>query len=165
MVSTFQNLLWSAEIEMVSLGIPRKLTKKRVQRAFMVCRRLQLNTLIFNQCYADINWVLKLGAIFVSIGGFYFFISFFHIHPYQATANLSVVVPVFVGFSVLYGKAFRLPDRFEALKDKIAVISARLIWGSFEAKKQIVSVPNLSIRVGEFHVLERNSTLNFIDFV
>ncbi|CAG7817463.1 unnamed protein product [Allacma fusca] len=59
MFSTFQKLLWSAEIEIVSLGMPRKLTKKRIQRAFMVCRRLQLHTQLFNQCFADINYALK----------------------------------------------------------------------------------------------------------
>ena len=71
-------------------------------------------------------------------------------------------------YSVLYEKAFAVPDEFETAKKAMlmGITSSRLgLVCRAHVKRCLRSVPNAEIRVGSFHTFERLSTPIFVDFI
>ncbi|CAG7824181.1 unnamed protein product [Allacma fusca] len=165
MLSTFEKIHWAARIQIASLGLPRKLTKSRVEKAFNLCRRLQLTTQMFNKCFANINFCCKAVSATVSLWSFYFVFRYIDLHPYISYVTLMIGLECVLGIVIMFDKAFRLPEQNKELKGKIVVISSRLPLGSVIIKKKIQSVPNLGFMDGSFSLLARNSSPTFVNFV
>ena len=71
-------------------------------------------------------------------------------------------------YSVVYEKAFAVPDGFKAGKKAVLVgiMTSKLgMMCRAYAKRCVRSIPNAGIRVGSFHTFERLSTPIFIDFI
>ena len=72
-------------------------------------------------------------------------------------------------YTVVYAKALLVPALFD--KARVAILqrlSRHRKMGKFEKavmQKQLISIPPLGIKVGEFHVLERTSIPVFLDYV
>ena len=66
-------------------------------------------------------------------------------------------------YTVIYEKAFKIPELFE----QVAVSALLHLRGDRRDvfRRQIQSIPRTGIKVGNFHKMERESTLIFMDFV
>ena len=94
--------------------------------------------------------------------------------PFTAIFAAYVHIAVMFVYSLMYEKAFTIPENWRKVKSQLRV-SANLSTikkyrfsvggkaGQFQ--KEIQRIPEIEVKVGDFHMLERESTPNFIMFV
>ena len=129
-------------------------------------RNLQLYVKWFNKAHCYVIFLLKLCSITMCILNGYAAIAHFSEHPVFGTMYYALLVDMTLLYSIVYEKAFQIPNQFTQAVQEIWV---HLPKGG-DRKRQAVakylrSIPKLGIKVGEFHTFERTSTPVFIDFV
>ena len=126
-------------------------------------RTLQLYVSMVNNvnCYLVFTW--KLLSISVCIITGYAALAHFSEYPIFGVMYYVILFDVTFIYTVIYEKAFKVPQMFEE-----ATASALLRMRGKQVcvfRRQIRSIPRTGIKVGQFHKMERESTLIFVDFV
>ena len=127
---------------------------------------------LFNNVYAYIIFTWKLIALVFAIVTAFFAIRYNIEYPLTAIFASYIHVALMFIYSLIYEKAFTIPENWRRVKSQLRV-SANLSTikkypvqgkaGRFQ--KEIQRIPEIGVKVGHFHVLERVSTPNFIMFV
>ena len=130
-------------------------------------RAIQLLVNMFNFGHRNVIYCIKLLCITLAI-----------VNGYGAIANggsnvvylllaSSTSCDMIFLYAFVYEKAFAIPDGFERVKHALVAESRGLRWA--QSKKillrQVRSIPSVGLRVGDFHVLERESTPVLVDYV
>ena len=127
---------------------------------------------LFNHVYSFIVFTWKQMALFFGIFTAFFAIRYNIKFPLTSALAAYVHVGIMVVYSLMYEKAFKIPENWRKVKSQLR-ISANLstikqypVGGkSGQFQKQIQRIPEIGVKVGHFHVLERESTPRFIMFV
>ena len=134
---------------------------------YKLFRQYQLWIALFNIANSQGIFLTKLCAISSgNLWGYSALISWDH---FAHGIFSSIIFADTLGlYSVLYEKAFAIPDEFKTAKKAmlIGIRASRLgLIRRAYAKRCVWSIPNAGIRVGSFHTFERLSTPIFVDFV
>ena len=136
------------------------------------CRQLrciQLYIQLLNIVQHDLIFTWKLLSLGISIVSGYAAISHFGDYPIFGFMYCVLFFDSAIIYTVLYAKALLVPGIFK--KAKVAILhrlSRYRKMNKFEnaiIQKQLISIPPVGIKVGEFHVLERTSVPVFLDYV
>ena len=148
----------------IALYRPARL--QRCGRIYKNLRLIQLYVGITNliNCYLIFSWkVLLLG---ISIGTGYAAIAYFRNYPVFGLMYYAIVLNATFIYVFCYDKAFRIPALFQEVTERAMVVTHRENTEASKIfKRQMRSFPRMGIKVGGFHVMERESTMNFIHFV
>ncbi|CAG7725953.1 unnamed protein product [Allacma fusca] len=139
-----------------------------IEESCRLCRHLQLLIHYFNHCFSNVVFVLKLYCLSVSTVCLYFAVKLLHVFPMDSIVNAGFGSIIVIEFVVMYDKAFRIPDGIMEFKKEIERKSSEITTSWKEKlilKKKLAAIPNLGVKVGSFQLLERTSTLIFIDFI
>ena len=81
--------------------------------------------------------------------------------------SLAIACELVVVYAFLYEKAYAIPEGLQHVKRelKVAIHSMGNAPLKNVARKQLESTPSFGLKVGDFHMLERESTPIFVDFV
>ena len=138
-----------------------------IQHSYNSFRSLQLFILLFNTVNRHVIFTGKLLCICVGITSGYAAIAHFKDHLIVGVMYCVLFTNVFLSYSLIYGKGFKVSDTFQRAKNLLR-LNATKNGRSFERKileKQLKSIPAVGIKVGEFHMLERTSTPVFLHYV
>ena len=138
-----------------------------IQRAYKSIRSLQLFICFFNMVNRHIIFTLKLLYIGIGIISGYAAIAHFKDYPFFGIIYYVMFVDVSLIYTVIYEKGFQVSDKFQKAKNLLrfhALVNGR-VGGRKVLEKQFKSIPNVGIKVGEFHMLERTSTPIFVQYV
>ena len=132
------------------------------------CRQLQILIQLFNEGFASHIFAMKIGAISTCIILFSFGIHLVHEHT-KAWMYLITAFDLGATFPALFDKGYAIPRQIDRLKRVVLSMKVkRNCSGRYHRgciAKLFKSIPNLGIKVGSFHQLERMSTLKFLGFV
>ena len=135
-------------------------------------RRLQMYVLLVNIANCYVLFVFKVAAISLAVINGYAAIAHFQHHPMlHRLMNYVVFFDGFACYCLIYQKGFQVPQKFEEVMSKLFLCLQRSRCQQFSGmerkiiERQLRSIPKFGIKVGEFHMLERQSTPNFLDFV
>ena len=138
-----------------------------LQRSYKSIRNLQLFIGLFNQVNRHVIFTGKLLSIGVGITGGYAAIAHFKDYPIFGVMYYVLFVNVLMSYTLIYEKGFNVSDMFQRARHLLR-LHATKNGRSFERKileRQLKSIPTVGIKVGEFHMLERTSTVVFLDYV
>ena len=136
------------------------------------CRELkclQLYVQLVNIVNQDLIFTWKLLSLGVCIASGYAAISHFGDHPVFGIMYCMLFVDSALIYILIYDKAFKVPALFGRAKMLID-LTAGVQGGKQRCqrmilKRQLAGIPQVGIKVGEFHTLERNSIPLFLDYV
>ena len=128
-----------------------------------VLRRLQLYVSMLNNVNCNMIFAWKLMSISGSIVCGYAAIAHFGEHPIFGVMYYFLLVDCTFIYTVLYGKAFKIPQLFDKAASCALLRTRRNRTNGF--RKQILSIRRSGIRVGDFHQMERTSTLIYVNYV
>jgi hypothetical protein len=99
------------------------------------------------------------------IGGFGA-LKLLHKNPTFAAFYSSIFMYGNVVFNLIFNRTYRIPEKVKEIKREMVVDSGK--WRvqpmKGETKRVARSIQELGIRAGSFNVMERESTLIFVDF-
>ena len=125
--------------------------------------------MLFNEGNSYLVFTYKQLCLFVTIFSGFGAIVCFGFNNMFAAFSALLFADIMVVYSVVYEKAFAIPDGVQELKNKLMLLvhGKNMIWRREVEilRRQIRAVPSFGIRVGVFHMMERTSTPIFIDFV
>ena len=139
----------------------------RIQNSLKALRCVQLYVTILNIVNQNVIFTLKLLCLFLSIVCGYATIAHFNEYPIFGVMYFVLFVDASLIYMILYETAFKVPALFEQAKVQLR-LRARAVYGRPERNvldRQIMSIPPVGVKVGNFHMLERTSTPVFLDFV
>ena len=108
----------------------------------------------------------KLLSIGVCIVSGYAAVAHFRDYPVFGLMYYGILFDVALFYTIPYEKAFKIPALFGQVKSLLQVQASAL--GVAErriVRRQGISIRPEGIKVGEFHTLERTSTLVFMNYV
>ena len=178
----FYSLISSSVILQLHLLLPGKLSRvlkalaesaertcgspKKVGKIMRQIRGVQLVVNLFNVGHRQITYCIKLICITLSTVNGYGTIAHggedmvFLLLAVSVTCNLAFF------YIFVYEKAFAIPDGLERVKRAVKVEIRgcnaglkKVVW------KELDAVPLVGLKVGDFHMLERESTPIFLDYV
>ena len=130
-------------------------------------RRTQLFVGLFNRANCYPIFCLKLVCITLCIVSGYSIILHAHESPIFGTISVYIFMVYGSWYTVLYAKAFKVPDMVDNAKKillhRVARIQAKA--SRRQLRRRIRSIPDFGIKVGQFHMFEKLSTPAFIGFV
>ena len=139
---------------------------QKIQRSYSSLRHIQLYVTIINEVnrYMIFSWkCLCMGAC---IGAGYAAIAHFSEYPIFGVMYYLVLFNSTFIFIVSYDKAFGIPELFKEATQTALLRFRRGRREDFNIfKRQMRSIPRGGIKVGDFHVFERESTPIFVHFV
>ena len=139
----------------------------RIRHCYRALRSTQLYATLLNVLHADLIFTWKLLCLFLSIVSGFAALAYFSVHPVFGVQYYAVFFDTSFIYMVIYGKAFEVPQRISKTRNAIRLAANRLKnraeWKMIE--RQVRSIPEVGVKVGEFHVLEKTSTPVFLDFV
>ena len=128
---------------------------------------IQLVVNMFNGGHRNIIYCLKLLCITVSV-----------VNGYGAIAHggKDVVFLLFTScctvdlvffYAFVYDKAFGIPDGLERVRRALTLELRQMRDAKFRRmiQKRLLSIPSVGLKVGDFHMMERESTPIFVDYV
>ena len=121
----------------------------------------------FNTANRHFIFTTKLLTISVGIVSGYAAVAHFKDHLISGVMYYVLFIDVSFIYALIYEKGFKVSDTFQRTKNLLRFHAARH-ERSFERRileKQLMSIPTIGMKVGEFHMLERTSTLVFLDYV
>ena len=128
---------------------------------------MQLYINLLNIVNGHIIFTWKLLSIGVCIVTGYAGIAHFGDYPIFGAMYYAIFWDVALVYMILYEKAFRIPELCNELKALLRVRASQ-IGNKAERNirmRQVMSIPPMGIKVGEFHMLERTSTPAFAHYV
>ena len=128
---------------------------------------VQLLVNLFNVGHQNVTYCIKLLCIAGSIVNGYGAI----VHGREDVVFLlftsCVTFDLVLFYALVYEKAFAIPDGFERVKQALTY-EIQVMQNGRRKKilgKQLKAVRSVGLKVGDFHVLERESTPVFVDYV
>ena len=129
-------------------------------------RKLQLQVQLFNETNALVIFAFKnvlQGAVMIcGASG----LQFFHKNLALSLVNFVVVVQCFLSYGFMYGKGFDVRRKVQRLQ-LMAILELNLQGNGIDGKylqRCVLSARIPGIRVGTFHLLQRTSIPQFVDF-
>ena len=126
-------------------------------------RRLQLYVSMLNNLNSHLIFIGKLTAISLCTLSGYAAVAHFREHPIFGIMYYAILLDTTLIYTMVYDKAFKIPRWFQETTN-FALLHLRGKRRDIFSR-QIRSIPRTGIKVGNFHTMERVSTLVFIDFV
>ena len=154
---TLQTLIESAQVRHV----------KDVEHIFSRLRCLQLYIKLLNTVNGKLIFTWKLLSLGLSIVSGFAAIAHFKDRLIFGIMYYAIFLDAVLIYALLYEKAFKVPELFDKLR-KLLGRQAGRHGTRFERKfvqRQVMAIPLLGIKVGEFHMLERMSTPMFFHYV
>lgn len=111
--------------------------------------------------YLIFTW--KLLSITVCILSGYSAVAHFEEHPIFGVVYYFMLIDVTFIYTVIYEKAFKIPQLFDQARAYALLHRRGKRRDAF--RREILSIPSTGIQVGNFHKMERASTLVFVHFV
>ena len=151
----------------LNLCLKYRATRSRISgNIYKSLRQTQLYVGIVNEINCFLIFSCKLLHITVSIGTGYAALAHFGDHPIFGVMYYLIFINAAFTYIFCYDKSFTIPALFERAAQRGMFVTCGVkSQASKIFKRQIRSIPRLGIKVGEFHLMERQSTLNFIHFV
>ena len=124
---------------------------------------------LLNIVHQDLIFTFKLLSLGICIVSGYAAIAHFGDYPIFGVMYCVLFFDSAIIYMVVYAKALLVPALF--VKARVAIqqrLSRHRKMKKFEnaiIQKQLISIPPVGIKVGEFHVLERTSIPVFLDYV
>ena len=140
----------------------------------MECRKLQLLLKLFNESNGWIVFCLKQEWMYGSIILAFSAVRHFSRNYLLGAFNATIAFYAVTCYCVIYDKAFRIPRYMENIKGSILTTIVAQASLSREVKvrtekdiliRRMRSILSPAVSVGHFAAMERNSSLNFIDYV
>ena len=138
-----------------------------LRHALKSLRCLQLYVTFLNLVNRNVIFTFKLFCIGSCIVTGCAAISHFEEYPIFGVMYYVLFFDALRIYVLLYEKGFKVPTIFEQAKGKLMLRSSKGL-GKAERnmlKRQLRAIPSMGIKVGEFHMLERNSTPVFLHYV
>ena len=162
---TFVLFIYKFETNISTLS-HRTGNRRTLQRTYGSLRHIQLYISVINDVNRYIIFSTKVMLLCVSIGAGYAAIAHFSDYPIFGVMYYIIVIQASFLYTVSYDKAFKIPGSFkEATKQALLRLCGGNHGDMHILKRQMLSIPPVGIKVGEFHVLERQSTPAFVDYV
>ena len=143
-----------------------------LEQTYNALRCLQLYVQLVNILNRNLIFTWKLVGVGVSIIAGYAAIAHFKDHLVFGLMYYVIFFDTSLSYILIYGKAFKTPALFkQAVHFALEIVGAeqdRKILKAIKLKvlaRQLRSIPEMGIKVGEFHTLERTSTPVFVDYV
>ena len=138
-----------------------------LRKAFSGALRVQLYTQFLNKINRWYVEALKVTTIGAAITHGYIGIRFGHSNPIVPLFCAFIHFACFTAYCGVFQRAHRLRDMQKVLKRKILTASGRCKNRCFRSEmlKATAALQCKGLQVGSFHEMERNSALNYIDFV
>ena len=147
-------------------------SKAHPHRDDQTLRNLQLHVNLFNTIHRHIIFSYKMVCLAISITCGYAAITSLADNPIFGTMYCVLFSENAAIYSLIYQKAFSVPNRFQEAKRKalikVQTAAYTAVLTKFEKmvlQRKIRSVQSAGIKVGEFHTLERISTPMFIHYI
>ena len=134
---------------------------------YIALRCVQLYIALLNVVNSKLIFTWKLLCLGMCIMSGYAAIAHFSDHPVFGIMYYALFTEGSIIYAVMYEKAFKVPDLIvkTIVECKLRVQGVTNIPVRNVLNRQLKSVPAMGIKVGEFHVLERTSTLVFLHYV
>ena len=138
-----------------------------VERTFRLLGELHLLVTLHGLGNRQSIFGQKLVSMSLAIMGLFFFIRLVHIVPLVSLTFLLLSVDGLIYYSVMWDDACEMPRLTAELTAQLKVRIHNYCSGNGKEylRRRLASVPSLSVKVGSFREIERNSTLLFFDFV
>ena len=135
--------------------------------AYNNLRRQQLYMTLLNTVNQNIIFIWKLFSIGLSIVCGYAAIAHFQDHPVFGLMYYVIFMDASLIYMLMYEKGFKVPDAFHNAKSTLRLRSSWYgrthQWKILD--RQLMSIPEVGVKVGDFHMLERASTPVFLHYV
>lgn len=135
--------------------------------AYRDLRYLQLYVTLLNTVFESVIFTWKLVSIGAGIVCGYAAIAHFQDYPIFGVMYYVIFMDGSLTYMFIYEKGFKVPDMFHRAKNLLRLHSSRCgrtrQWQILD--KQLMSIPSVGIKVGNFHTLERTSTPVFLNYV
>ena len=132
-------------------------------------RCLQVYTVILNEVHRHIIFMLKVAFLGVCIVCGFTAIAHFGDHPAFGTLYYMGVADAMLMYGVVYRKAFKVSALFKDAVNACTLgmqLNLKLPKGEKGRwRRQLRAIPQLGIKVGDFHVMERISVPVFVNYV
>ena len=141
--------------------------EERLQKSYVVCKRLHLLVRIQNNAFAVVAYLCKMVGLTVSTLHIFFAIILADVAPPDSIANAVMSVVVIATRLGIYDKAYRVLDGISKLKKEI-LKNSRQIQSKQSRKvvqKAVRGIRHEGIRMGGFYNCERQSTFIAVDFI
>ena len=144
-----------------------RLTPLNASRIIGQIRVIQIVVNLFNLGHRNVIYALKLACIGLASVNGYAAIAWGTDNVIFTMLASVIANNVIFFYGFVYEKAFAIPDGVKNVKRKlrVQVQACRNVRTRKYLCRRIDSVPSLGLKVGEFHVLERESTPIFVDYV
>ena len=138
-----------------------------LERYYKSIRCLQLFIKFFNILHCDMIFTWKLDSICISIISGYAAIAHFKENPIFGIMYYVILFDASLTYSLIYEKGFKVPHTLEKVKNLLQLSTSktgnrtqRQIIG-----RQLMSIPPVGIKVGDFHMLETTSATAYLNYV
>ena len=137
-----------------------------VMEVYAAAKILHLCMRIYNLGTAGIIFSHKIGCLASSIFGFYFLIRLMFTQP--AATCLVFFLFAFNSmafYTIMWENSSLIPVMFGLLRAETDVVASAQLKDRAYLKRVSRSIPNIGVQVGGFRIIERDSSLIFVDFV
>ena len=139
----------------------------RMRATYKSLRYLQLYVPLFNAVHQNLIFTWKLLSIGTSIVSGYAAIVHFQDYPVIGVMYCVLLINASLIYMLLYENGFKVPEKFHKAKSTLRLRgSGRGRGKNWKVlDRQLMPIPSVGIKVGEFHMLERTSTPLFLHYV
>ena len=128
-------------------------------------RCLQLYVKLLNMVHENTVFTFKLFSIGTCIVTGYVAIAHSQDYPVFGIMYYAIFIDCFLVYMLIYEKGFKVPDMFRKAKRTLRLRAQGRGRAHEILKRQLMSIPAVGIKVGDFHMLERTSTPVFVDYI
>ena len=145
--------------------------QQRIQftESFMHLRHLQMYVQLVNIVNQDLIFTWKLLCLGICIISGYATIAHFADYPLFGLMYCVMLLDCIIIYTVVYQRALQLPALFKKAKIYAQLCASLSHTNNRNQRmilqRQLMSIPPIGIKVGEFHILERISIPMFLDYV
>lgn len=123
---------------------------------------------LFNEANSWLVFALKIVFLGTNILAGFAAIQLFHDDRLLSVISAAILFDNLCLFNLIYDKGFSIPRRAAKLRS-LLVLQLRLAQVVTDRerdtlRRQVKSIGNVAVRVGQFHYLERTSTPRYLDF-
>ena len=147
----------------------RSYTARTYQEAYKTIRCLQLYITMLNEVNRYLIFTAKLYCIGGSIRSGYAAIAHFREYPIFGFMCYAIFLDCALIYCLIYGTAFKVRALFETAKVSMGLCARTEHRGGKMKRKMLLarmrSIPEVGIKVGDFHMMERTSTPIFLHYL
>ncbi|CAG7833880.1 unnamed protein product [Allacma fusca] len=137
-----------------------------LSRICMELRMTQIEIKLLNYVYSGFNYVIKLTFLFVSIAGLFTGIKHFGDNPLFTLLSAILAMYIITLFLFFFGDMYKIPEIMDCLKERLGIVSRTMKCPeSVYTRKIVASIPQCGIRAGNFYILDRMTSLVFLNYV